>query len=89
MASRIASTFVRAAGLDELVVDTTEKYEQKALQLAGDPRLLKQLKQALARAKEDRPLFDTAARVRGLERAFTAMVERHRAGLPPDTLIID
>jgi hypothetical protein len=35
------------------------------------------------------PLFATAERVRALERAFIAMIERSRAGLPPDTLIID
>lgn len=89
MASRIASTFVRSVGLQELVVDTTEDYEGQALRLARDPAALQRLKAVLTQEKARAPLFDTPARVRALERAFAAMVERSRAGLPPDTLIID
>lgn len=89
MASRIASTFVRSVGLTELIVDTTDDYESRALQLARDPAALQRLKATLAQSKACAPVFDTPARVRALERAFTAMVERHRAGLPPDTLIIE
>jgi predicted O-linked N-acetylglucosamine transferase (SPINDLY family) len=88
MASRIASTFVRSVGLDDLVAETAGQYERKALQLASDPAALQRLKTALAR-RASTPLFDTPARVRALERAFSAMIERHRAGLPPDTLIIE
>lgn len=89
MASRLASTFVRSAGLDELVVDSAEDYERKAMQLAPDSGSLGRLKQMLGEATYHAPLFDSAARVRALERAFAAMVGRHRAGLPPDTLIIE
>jgi len=89
MASRIASTFVRSVGLQELVVDTTEDYEGQALRLARDPAALRRLKAVLSQEKARAPLFDTPARVRALERAFAAMIERHRAGLPPDTLIIE
>jgi predicted O-linked N-acetylglucosamine transferase (SPINDLY family) len=89
MASRLASTFVRSAGMDELAVDTTEQYERLALELAGDPSSLRRLKGMLARRKASVPLFDTPARVRALERGLNAMLERHRAGLPPDTLIIE
>jgi len=89
MASRIASTFVRSVGLQELVVDATEDYERQALRLAKDPAALRRLKAVLSQEKARAPLFDTPARVRALERAFAAMIERHRAGLPPDTLIIE
>jgi predicted O-linked N-acetylglucosamine transferase (SPINDLY family) len=89
MASRIASTFLRSAGLEELVVESTEEYERKALQLASNPGAVERLKAVLAQQSATTPLFDTPARVRALERAFAAMIERHRAGLPPDTLIIE
>jgi predicted O-linked N-acetylglucosamine transferase (SPINDLY family) len=89
MASRIAACFVTSLGLDELVVDSAEAYERKALELATNPGLLARVKQKLAAAKNDSPVFDTVARVRALERGFIAMVERHRAGLPPDTLVIE
>jgi predicted O-linked N-acetylglucosamine transferase (SPINDLY family) len=89
MASRLASTFVRAAGLEQLVADTTEEYEQMAMKLADDPDALRGLKHRLAQVKADSPLFDTAARVRAFERALVAVIERQRAGLAPETLIID
>jgi hypothetical protein len=54
-----------------------------------DPAVLGGLKAVLSQEKARAPLFDTPARVRALERAFAAMIEGSRAGLPPDTLIID
>ncbi len=89
MASRLASVFARSAGLEELVAETTEEYERKALELAGHPESIERLKNSLSRQRASCALFDTPGRVRALERAFMAMIERHRAGLPPDTLIID
>jgi predicted O-linked N-acetylglucosamine transferase (SPINDLY family) len=44
------------------------------------------LKARLALARTASPLFDTAATASALERLYGAMVERRRAGLPPDHL---
>jgi predicted O-linked N-acetylglucosamine transferase (SPINDLY family) len=89
MASRLASTFVRSAGLAELVTDSSEAYEATALQLAREPARLAACKRRLVEARQTAPLFDTPSRVRGFERAVLAMVARHRAGLPPDTLQVE
>jgi protein O-GlcNAc transferase len=89
MASRLAGTFVRCAGLAELAVDSLEDYELRALELARDAARRARLREKLRQARSSAPLFATAERVRAIERAFTAMVERSRAGLPPDTLTID
>jgi predicted O-linked N-acetylglucosamine transferase (SPINDLY family) len=89
MASRICAALVHGAGMAECVADGIEAYEQKALELANAPRLLAEMKARLARARATASFFATAERVRAVERAFVAMIERHRAGLPPDTLIID
>lgn len=89
MASRLAGTFVRCAGLAELAVESLEDYERKALELARDAARLARLREKLRQARSSAPLFATAERVRAIERAFIAVVERSRAGLPPDTLIID
>jgi predicted O-linked N-acetylglucosamine transferase (SPINDLY family) len=71
------------------VVETLEAYEHKAIQLAADPAALSEVRERLTQARGSAPLFATAERVRALERAFIAMVERSRAGLPPDMLTID
>lgn len=89
MAGRMGATYVRSAGLDELVVASTHDYELKALALARDPTQLSALRGALARSKRTAAAFDTTARVRALEKAFVALVERSRAGLPPATLVAD
>lgn len=89
MASRLAATLVECAGLPDLVVADLNAYESRALSLAGDAAALSGVRQRLAKAKRVAPLFAAGDRVRAVERAFVAMVERHRAGLPPDTLIIE
>lgn len=88
MASRLASTFVRSARLSILVTESSADYEAMALRLARDPGLLKHCRDILADARQSAPLFDTRDRVRAFERAMSAMVERHRAGLPADTMIV-
>ena len=88
MASRLAAMLVECAGLRDFVVGDLDAYESRAMTVVGDPEVLARARERLAKAKEDAPLFATGDRVRAVERAFVAMVERHRAGLPPDTLII-
>jgi predicted O-linked N-acetylglucosamine transferase (SPINDLY family) len=89
MASRLAVPFLRSMGLDDLIVDSVDAYERKALELATDREALARIKQRVTAARQTAPAFDTVGRVRAVERAFVAMVERHRAGLPPDTLVVD
>lgn len=89
MASRLAGTFVQCAGIGDLAVDSLEAYERKAIELAEHPKARSAVRERLAQAGAAAPLFATADRVRAIERAFVAMVERSRAGLPLDTLIID
>jgi predicted O-linked N-acetylglucosamine transferase (SPINDLY family) len=89
MASRLAATFSRCAGLPDLVVDDLAGYELKARELAADPDALAAVKTRLSAARNHAPFFAIRDRLHALERAFIAMVERSRAGLPPDTLIIE
>lgn len=86
MASRLATTFVRAAGLDDLVAATPAGYEAKARALALAPARAQAWKAAVAQSRRS-ALFDTGARVRAVENAIAAMVQRHRAGLAPETLV--
>jgi len=88
MASRLALPFLVSMGLVELVAESPEAYERKALHYLTDRDALTGLKKRVAEARGG-PAFDTRSRVRAVERAFIALVERHRAGLPPATLTIE
>jgi predicted O-linked N-acetylglucosamine transferase (SPINDLY family) len=89
MAARLCAMFVHAAGIPEMAVDSVERYEAAALELALNPAMLAATKERLKAARAAAPLFDTRSRVRALERAFVAMIDRGRAGLAPATLRVD
>ncbi len=82
-AGRVAASLLRAVGLAELVTESAEAYAALALALARDPTRLAALRARLAAARGTAPLFDTDGFTRALEAAFTTMLRRQRAGLPP------
>lgn len=88
MASRQGASIVRAAGLPELIASDPVAYEAAALRLAAQPQELAMLRARLARNRHTCTLFDTARRVRELDRAFETMWQRHLAGLPPESFAV-
>ena len=82
-AGRVAASLLTAIGLPELVTPTAEAYEALAIELAENPDRLAAIKRKLAENRLTTPLFDTARYTRHIEAAYTAMYERHRAGLAP------
>jgi predicted O-linked N-acetylglucosamine transferase (SPINDLY family) len=87
-AGRVAASLLDAIHLPELVTTTLEDYERLALDLARNPDKLAGIKRKLAENRLTTPLFDTRLFTRHLEAAYTAMHERHRAGLAPDHIVI-
>ena len=85
-ASRVVASLLHAVDLPELITRTQEAYEALAVELAGDPGRLAKIKQQLAVNRLTAPLFDTRLYARHIENAYTQMVDRYRAGLPPDHL---
>lgn len=82
-ASRVAASLLTAVGLAELVVPDLSAYEETAVRLALQPEDLRHVRASLAVNRTTEPLFDTRRFVRGLERAYLTMWERHRAGQAP------
>lgn len=83
-AGRVATSLLRGCAADVLITDSTEDYENRAVDLAGNRARLGELGSMLQNAaRAGRPPFDTPRLTRGLEAAYTAMVERHRQGKPP------
>jgi protein O-GlcNAc transferase len=79
---RVAASLLRAAGLPELIVDTLEEYESKALLLARDQALLRSYRDHLTRDPTRHALFDTAGKTRQIEAAYEVMMTRSIRGEP-------
>jgi len=87
-AGRVAASLLNAIGLPELVTTTLEAYEALAIDLATHPGKLAAIKNKLANNRLTTPLFDTKLFTKHIEAAYTAMYERHQAGLPPEHIVI-
>ncbi|HYD58638.1 MAG TPA: tetratricopeptide repeat protein [Burkholderiales bacterium] len=88
-AGRIAASVVYAVDLPELVVDSEQAYEARAIELARSPARLRELKARLAQNRLTAPLFDGAAFTRHLQAAYQRMYERYQAGLAPADIRIE
>ena len=85
-AGRVAASVLTAVGLPEMLVRSQAEYEAMAVDLAMNPNKLAAIKAKLANNRLTTPLFDTHGFTRDLERAFEAIYERHRLGLPPESI---
>lgn len=84
MATRVAGSLCVAAGCGEdMVVNSMDEYEERAVELATNSHLLEGLTSKLHAARLSCPLFDTLRWVRNLERALFKMWNLHCAGSPP------
>jgi predicted O-linked N-acetylglucosamine transferase (SPINDLY family) len=73
-ASRVAASALHAAGMPELITHDLGTYARKALDLAADPRQLRDLREKLAQQRLSSPLFATASHCRHLEAAYRAVL---------------
>src|SRR5581483_2365508 len=83
-AARYGASLLNAVGMPELIANTSEEYEELAVQLASDPARMETLRQKLANNRTGKQLFDTPRFTRSLESAYVRIYERYHAGLPPD-----
>lgn len=82
-ASRVAGSILHAIRLPELIADTLEDYEARALKLATDPEALNSVREKLAKHRLTTPFFASARSCRHMESAYQTMFETWRAGDPP------
>jgi predicted O-linked N-acetylglucosamine transferase (SPINDLY family) len=88
-AARVAGSLLMASGLPELITHSIEDYEALALKLAREPYLLQNLRRKLAINRTSHPLFDSHLTYRHLEAAYETMWSRQRAGLSPETFVVE
>ena len=88
-ASRIGASYLTAVGLPELITESDDMYFEKARALADDPAALSHVTERVTDVMTRRNPF-ASQRVAGhLDRAFTAMWQRHRDNAPPTDLRLD
>jgi predicted O-linked N-acetylglucosamine transferase (SPINDLY family) len=87
-AGRVAASLLSAMALPELITQTQDEYEQRAVELATEPLLLQAVRDKIVQNRLSAPLYDTALFVRHLESAYTLMHERRLSGLAPDHLFV-
>lgn len=76
-ASRVAGSLLQAAELPELITDSLQAYEAKALQLANNPEELKRIKAHLISKRDQLPLFDTTQFARDLEEIYADIWQKY------------
>ncbi len=87
-AGRVAASLLRALDLPELIAPTDAEYEALALRLSQNPVELAAIREKLGRHRTSRALFDAAGFAADIETAYSAMLERHKAGLPPGRIVV-
>jgi predicted O-linked N-acetylglucosamine transferase (SPINDLY family) len=83
--SRVAASLVTAGGFPDGIADSLDDYRRKAVEWGSDPGVLRKLRRDKLSEPMNTPLFDTAGRVRQLEKAYEEMWRRHQAGLAPES----
>lgn len=81
--SRLGATLLNGIGMDDMVAPTLAAYIDKAVMLAEDPSALTAARNRLIENRTTTPLFDFKDYVGDLERAYSAIWERHTSGAPP------
>jgi len=87
-AGRVAASLLYAVDLPELVTESLEAYEARALELATAPGELVRIRARLASNRATCSLFDTERFCRHIESAYLTMWERSRRGEPPTSFSV-
>jgi len=87
--SRMAGSLLKAAGVPELITDSLEDYERRALTLATEPGILKALRDCLVQGRTTNLLFDMPRFTKNLERAFEDMQSIRLAGQEPRFISVE
>jgi predicted O-linked N-acetylglucosamine transferase (SPINDLY family) len=75
--SRMGACVCNAVGLPELQCESTDNYEQQAVELGKDPKKRAALKAKLAKALPNAPLFKPQAFIKHLEQALIKLWQNH------------
>jgi protein O-GlcNAc transferase len=75
-AGRVAASQLHALGMADCIVDSTEAYTEKAIELALNPTLLQSVRSRLTQNSKTKPLFDSKLYVSNLENTYRTVVSQ-------------
>ena len=73
--ARVCSSLLTSLGLEELIVQDNEEYEEKAYHIATNRKYLEDLRYRLKQSKTTSTLFDTKRFTENLEEIFLKLVK--------------
>jgi len=82
-ASRVAASLLQAIELPELITNNEQDYQAKAIELATNPQILRELKAKLDSNRLSKPLFNAKLFTNHIESAYLTMYQRLLDGLSP------
>jgi protein O-GlcNAc transferase len=88
-AGRVAGSLLTAVGLNELITQSLQDYEQAALALARDPQRLTALRRKLQDNRQVCPLFDLPKLTGNIEAAYARMWQTWLSGERPAAFSIE
>ena len=86
-AGRMASSLLKAIGVDDLVTQDLDEYKAIAIRLAQNEEFYKHIKSALM-VKKEGPSFSIEPYARSLEAAYERVFEISRSGAPKEDLFL-
>jgi predicted O-linked N-acetylglucosamine transferase (SPINDLY family) len=79
-ASRMGASILASANLEEMICQSPEEYQQRAIDLATHPQKLQVIKEKLVTNRDTLPLFNIKCFLRDLETKLTQLWDKYEAG---------
>lgn len=87
-ASRVSASLLNAVGLQELITNTIEDYEELAIELACNQKKLAEIRKTLTTNRLKSALFDTPLFTKNIEAAYLKVHQRYHLNLIPENMFI-
>ena len=88
-ASRVTSSLLSSVGLDKLITDTKEEYEELAIKIATENDYFAKIKNELKNNIKTKPLLNTRMFTKNLEKAYFNVYEKYINNNIPETIEIN
>ena len=73
-ASRVTASILNQVDMTQLVTDSVEKFEEKAIELATNKEKLKEIKENIKKSVQDSKLFDSLTFIKDLEKIYQQII---------------
>jgi len=88
-ASRVSASLLNSCGLTNFITYSFEDFENKAIELANNPEIIKKAKEFLKINNKKSTLFNSNLFTMNLEKAYLAVYKNYLNGTPPNNFYID